>query len=54
MNEYECQCGYIWIDNHNYGCPMCGKQDDVIRHDYIIRQPITFDRKKQNANEKTL
>lgn len=34
MNEYECQCGYVWIDDHNYGCPMCGKQDDVIRRDY--------------------
>ena len=42
MNEYECTCGYTWIDDHNYGCPMCSKQDDVIRRDYVIKQPREY------------
>ena len=42
MNEFECTCGYVWIDDHNYGCPMCGKRDDVIRRDYVIKQPEQF------------
>ena len=42
MNEFECPCGYIWIDDQNYNCPMCGEQDDVIRQDYIIKQPEQF------------
>ena len=42
MNEYECQCGYVWIDDQNYGCPMCGERIEVVRRDYIIKQPSEF------------
>jgi predicted RNA-binding Zn-ribbon protein involved in translation (DUF1610 family) len=42
MNEYECQCGHIWIDNANQGCPMCGNREDIIRRDYVIKQPEMF------------
>ncbi|MCK5615782.1 hypothetical protein KAR91_78690 [Candidatus Pacearchaeota archaeon] len=42
MFEFECRCGHIWLDNRNLGCPMCGKQEDVIRRDYVIKQPYEF------------
>lgn len=49
--EFECsQCGYIWLHDANYGCPMCGKQDDVVRRDYVIPQPETF--AKHNGERK--
>ena len=46
MNEYECTCGYIWIDDQNYGCPMCQNYNDIIRRDYVIPQPETFAHKQ--------
>jgi len=52
QSEYECQCGYIWIDDYNHGCPMCGKRDDVIRRDYVIKQPNEFGAKYNRTNER--
>ncbi len=42
MNEYECECGHVWLDDRNYGCPMCGKRNDITRRDYVIAQPESF------------
>ncbi len=42
MNEYECECGHVWLDDRNYGCPMCGTRDDITRRDYVIVQPESF------------
>lgn len=42
--EYECICGYVWIDDQNYGCPMCGAKEQIVRREYTIKQPCEFDR----------
>ena len=46
--EFECTCGYIWIDDHNLGCPMCQNRNDIIRRDYNSLPPETFNRKYKN------
>lgn len=43
--EYECICGYIWIDSKNNGCPMCGKTTGIITKPYEIKQPKEFSKK---------
>lgn len=49
MNEYECICGHIWIDDANYGCPMCGDRYNVVRRRYKIQQPQTFAKRKKEV-----
>lgn len=46
--EFECDCGHIWIDDHNLGCPMCQNHNDIIRRDYNSLPPETFNRKYKN------
>ena len=46
--EFECQCGYVWIDDHNYGCLMCQNHTDIIRRNYNIRQPCFFGKRKKD------
>lgn len=46
INEYECTCGYVWIDDANYGCPMCQNHVNIIRRDYVIPQPENFAHKQ--------
>lgn len=43
--EFECYCGYVWLDDKNYGCPLCEARENIIRRDYVIPQPETFNRK---------
>lgn len=53
--EFECKCGYVWLDDQNYGCPLCQNHEDIIRRDYVIAQPETFNRKyKRGKNEISL
>lgn len=49
MKEYECICGHVWIDDVNYGCPMCGNRADVVWREYEIQQPKTFANRKENT-----
>jgi len=37
--EYECPCGYIWIDSQNNGCPMCGNTVGIIPQPYETKHP---------------
>ena len=46
--EYECQCGYVWIDDKNYGCGMCGAKDNIVRREYKILQPCYFGKRKKD------
>lgn len=43
--EFECPCGYIWIDDTNNGCPMCSNTTDISATPYEIKQPKEFMRK---------
>ena len=43
--EYECICGYAWIDSENNGCPMCGESAKIIGEPYQSLPPESFDRK---------
>ena len=43
--EFECVCGYCWIDSQNNGCPMCGETIEIKAEKYEIKQPKEFDRK---------
>lgn len=40
--EFECSCGYIWIDSKNNSCPMCGEQVSITATPYESKQPDTF------------
>lgn len=48
--EYECDCGYVWIDSENNGCPMCGEQTQITAEKYSSLQPETFDRKYKKGD----
>jgi len=40
--EYDCPCGYIWIDSQNNGCPMCGNTVGIIPQPYETKHPDKF------------
>ncbi len=42
LYEFECSCGYIWIDFKNQGCPMCGNEVGITVEDYETKHPDTF------------
>lgn len=44
--EFECQCGYSWIDSENNGCPMCGEQIEITIKDYQSLPVSEFNRGK--------
>ena len=44
--EYECACGYIWIDNTNNGCPMCGEEANITAEPYESLPPDKLNRGK--------
>jgi len=37
--EYECICGYFWIDSENNGCPMCGEDTEIKIYNYVSVPP---------------
>lgn len=43
--EYECQCGYVWLDNENNGCPMCGEKTKITATEYKSLPPEKFNKK---------
>lgn len=49
--EYECVCGYCWIDDKNdgwlplRGCPMCGEKIRVTITTYESLPPEKFNKK---------
>lgn len=43
--EFECTCGYIWINCENTGCPMCTEKDGISVKPYEIKQPKNFNKK---------
>ena len=40
--EFECPCGYVWIDSQNSGCPMCNETDGITVEPYESKHPDTF------------
>ena len=49
--EYECACGYIWIDDgtfgwtsENNGCPMCGETTNITAEPYESLPPDKLNR----------
>jgi len=44
--EYECICGYVWIDSENQGCPMCGEQTQITAEKYNSLPPNKLNRGK--------
>ena len=50
MYEYECICGYIWIDDaqtywsNSHTCPMCGEQMRIIVELYESLSPDKLNR----------
>lgn len=40
--EYECVCGYIWIDSERQPCPMCGESAQITAEPY--ESSTDFDR----------
>lgn len=49
--EFECPCGYIWINCGNTGCPMCSETNGITVKPYEIKQPKEF-AKHQNKRVK--
>jgi len=45
--EYECPCGYIWIDSQNNGCPMCGNTVGIIPQLYETKHPDKFAKREK-------
>ena len=43
--EYECICGYVWIDSENNGCPMCSEQTQITAEKYESLPPENFSKK---------
>ena len=40
--EFECPCGYIWIDCQNQPCPMCCGESGISAIPYETKKPNTF------------
>jgi len=51
MREYECGCGYVWIDDNGISCPLCGNRYDIVYRPYEIQQPDTFAIPKQQKTK---
>lgn len=42
ITEYECDCGYVWLDTENNGCELCGTQNNISERPYITIQPSKY------------
>ena len=40
--EFECKCGYVWIDSQNKPCPMCGNEIGITPQPYESLPPNSF------------
>jgi len=40
--EFECVCGFVWIDCENNGCPMCDETNKITVESYESKHPSTF------------
>lgn len=40
--EFECPCGYIWIDSENQPCPMCSNEVNITAIPYETKHPDNF------------
>ncbi len=48
--EFECVCGHVWLDDANYGCPMCSTRMNIVRRNYKILQPEKFGKRKKRLD----
>ena len=42
--EFECICGYIWIDNERQSCPMCDGDTNITAEPYESLPPNELNR----------
>ena len=40
--EFECPCGYIWIDSQRHPCPMCSNEVGITATPYESKHPDKF------------
>ena len=46
QSEFECTCGYVWIDSENNDCPMCGETTIILAEPYESLPPDKLNRGK--------
>ena len=44
--EYECICGYVWIDSERLPCPTCGDDTNITAEPYESLSPDKLNRGK--------
>ena len=44
--EYECACGYVWIDSERQPCPMCSEEVNITAEPYESLPPDKLNRGK--------
>lgn len=44
--EFECPCGYIWVDSQNQSCSMCSNEIGITTEPYETKHPNKFGKRQ--------